>query len=55
MFALGVDGVITGSRVIELLQSGNGKSQLKQLEDFCQSMLAVCTRGGAARAKIDAG
>ena len=41
MFGLGVDGVISGSRVIQLAQS-SGDNIHSQLQDYYKEMVAVC-------------
>jgi tryptophan synthase alpha chain len=49
MFDLGVDGVISGSRVIQISQTGESNSQ-KDLENYYSEMLNACQGaiGGAA-------
>jgi tryptophan synthase alpha chain len=46
MLSLNVDGVITGSRVIEIVASS--KNAEADLFDFCRQMVDVCTKFGAA-------
>jgi tryptophan synthase alpha chain len=48
MLSLGADGVITGSRVIEIIRSQTGAAAQKQLGSFCREMLDVCTKFSAA-------
>ncbi|HEY9719844.1 MAG TPA: tryptophan synthase subunit alpha [Trichormus sp.] len=48
MLSLGADGVITGSRVIEIIRSQTGAAAQKQLDSFCREMLDVCTKFSAA-------
>jgi len=48
MLSLGADGVITGSRVIEIIRSQTGAAAQKQLGAFCREMLDVCTKFSAA-------
>ena len=47
MLALGVDGVITGSRVIELIRSAPPAEATGLLAEFCRSMVKECTEFGA--------
>ncbi len=41
MLNIGVDGIITGSRLIEIVQNDN-REMLEQLDEFFNDMLAVC-------------
>jgi len=48
MLSLGADGVITGSRVIEIIRTSAGDTAQKQLGIYCREMLDVCTKFSAA-------
>lgn len=47
ILSLGADGVITGSRVVELLQNAAPENAQTELARFCKQMLDVCTKSGA--------
>ena len=42
MFALGADGVITGSRILQLVREANGAEYDQRLRAFLESMSEVC-------------
>jgi tryptophan synthase alpha chain len=48
MLSLGLDGVITGSRILELVRSAEPNKAEQAVADFCKSMLKVCSESGAA-------
>jgi tryptophan synthase alpha chain len=47
MLSLDVDGVITGSRVIEIVGSSQEQKAETELHAFCRQMVDVCTKFGA--------
>jgi tryptophan synthase alpha chain len=47
MFDMGADGVITGSRVIDLVRKTTPDKAEQAVAEFCKSMLKVCSGAGA--------
>lgn len=48
LLSLGADGVITGSRVLEIIRSAGAENAERELLAYCTEMVEACTAAGAA-------